>query len=241
MYFTIHSRQPSIPSPLSPHRFTPLTPPPQLQHMAKNVIGRAPVSQETQVKLMCIIYLGICNKLLDSTTFAEHDGKVFCKGCHSKKFGPKGYGFGGGAGALSTETGAQFGETEGEMTYVVCCYFYWLILNSFIQKKNHQFAWMTSLIVRNCRLFSAWFKRFRFSATLCVAFRTFTPFTLKLTDIFISSSFCWLVCITTVIIAIVLFHKCRWVFAAALNRFKPPPPSYLLLTVPKRCFFCSLF
>ena len=43
---------------------------------------------------------------------------MFCKGCHGKKFGPKGYGFGQGAGALSTETGAQFGNNEGEMTYV---------------------------------------------------------------------------------------------------------------------------
>ena len=59
---------------------------------------------------------GVCNKMLDSTTCAEHDGKVYCKNCHGKKFGPKGYGFGGGAGALSTETGAQFGNTDSEMT-----------------------------------------------------------------------------------------------------------------------------
>ena len=61
---------------------------------------------------------GVCNKMLDSTTCAEHDGKVYCKNCHGKKFGPKGYGFGGGAGALSTETGAQFGNTDSEMTQV---------------------------------------------------------------------------------------------------------------------------
>lgn len=36
---------------------------------------------------------------------AEHDGIIFCKGCHGKQFGPKGYGFGGGAAGLSTDTG----------------------------------------------------------------------------------------------------------------------------------------
>lgn len=61
---------------------------------------------------------GICNKALDSRTCAEHEGMVFCKGCHGKRFGPKGYGFGQGAGALSTETGAQFGNTESEMTNI---------------------------------------------------------------------------------------------------------------------------
>ena len=52
---------------------------------------------------------GMCNKFLDSTTVAEHEGEVFCKGCHGRKFGPKGYGFGGGAGALSMDAGEQFG------------------------------------------------------------------------------------------------------------------------------------
>ena len=45
-----------------------------------------------------------CNKALDSSTVAEHQGKIYCKGCHGKNFGPKGYGYGGGAGTL-TNTG----------------------------------------------------------------------------------------------------------------------------------------
>ena len=45
-----------------------------------------------------------CNKRLDSTTLAEHDGEAYCKSCHGKNFGPKGYGFSAGAGGLmSTE------------------------------------------------------------------------------------------------------------------------------------------
>ncbi|KAJ3292277.1 Cysteine and glycine-rich protein 1 [Borealophlyctis nickersoniae] len=44
-----------------------------------------------------------CNKSVDSTSVADKDGVIFCKGCHAKKFGPKGYGFGGGAAFLTTE------------------------------------------------------------------------------------------------------------------------------------------
>ncbi|EDO37668.1 predicted protein, partial [Nematostella vectensis] len=41
-----------------------------------------------------------CNKSLDSTNLADKDGEIYCKGCYGKNFGPKGYGYGGGAGAL---------------------------------------------------------------------------------------------------------------------------------------------
>ena len=50
--------------------------------------------------LLCID----CNKRLDSTTLAEHDGEAYCKSCHGRRYGPKGYGFSAGAGGLmSTE------------------------------------------------------------------------------------------------------------------------------------------
>ncbi|CAF96117.1 unnamed protein product [Tetraodon nigroviridis] len=42
-----------------------------------------------------------CGKGLESTTLADRDGEIFCKGCYAKKFGPKGFGFGQGAGALA--------------------------------------------------------------------------------------------------------------------------------------------
>eukprot|EP00794_Sanderia_malayensis_P018195 gene18195-20010_t len=45
-----------------------------------------------------------CSKKLDSTTCNDNEGKLYCKGCYGKNFGPKGFGFGGGAGAL-TNTG----------------------------------------------------------------------------------------------------------------------------------------
>jgi len=43
-----------------------------------------------------------CGKSVDSTTMREHDGEAFCKACHGKKFGPKGYGFSGGGAMMHT-------------------------------------------------------------------------------------------------------------------------------------------
>ncbi|KAL0075939.1 hypothetical protein J3Q64DRAFT_1773410 [Phycomyces blakesleeanus] len=44
-----------------------------------------------------------CNKRLDSS-LSERDGEVYCKVCYTRQWGPKGYGFAGGAAFLSTET-----------------------------------------------------------------------------------------------------------------------------------------
>merc|ERR1711894_104598 len=44
-----------------------------------------------------------CKKMLESGSEKEHDNEVYCNTCHRKNFGPKGYGFGGGAGALSMD------------------------------------------------------------------------------------------------------------------------------------------
>uniref|UniRef100_A0A8C2DF51 Cysteine and glycine-rich protein 1 n=1 Tax=Cyprinus carpio TaxID=7962 RepID=A0A8C2DF51_CYPCA len=41
-----------------------------------------------------------CHKGLDSTTVAA---QIYCKSCYCKKYGPKGYGHGQGAGALSSD------------------------------------------------------------------------------------------------------------------------------------------
>lgn len=42
-----------------------------------------------------------CNKSLDSSTLRDRNGSIFCSACYGKNFGPKGYGFGTGAGTLS--------------------------------------------------------------------------------------------------------------------------------------------
>lgn len=46
-----------------------------------------------------------CHKTLDSTNCTEHNEEMYCKSCYGRQFGPKGYGFGGGAGVLSMDTG----------------------------------------------------------------------------------------------------------------------------------------
>lgn len=53
------------------------------------------------------LFIGMCNKALDSTNCTEHDKELYCKNCHGRKYGPKGYGFGGGAGCLSMDSGAH--------------------------------------------------------------------------------------------------------------------------------------
>ncbi|XP_046666177.1 LOW QUALITY PROTEIN: muscle LIM protein Mlp84B-like [Homalodisca vitripennis] len=56
---------------------------------------------------------GLCGKFLDSTNCSEHDGELFCKVCHGRKYGPKGYGFGGGAGTLSMDKGDHLAGDDG--------------------------------------------------------------------------------------------------------------------------------
>uniref|UniRef100_A0A914RQ40 Uncharacterized protein n=1 Tax=Parascaris equorum TaxID=6256 RepID=A0A914RQ40_PAREQ len=71
-----------------------------------------------------VALLALCNKLLDSTNCCEHQAELYCKQCHGRKYGPKGVGFGIGAGALTMDTGAgaltmddgaRFGNTSNEM------------------------------------------------------------------------------------------------------------------------------
>ncbi|CAF1107339.1 unnamed protein product [Didymodactylos carnosus] len=59
---------------------------------------------------------GLCKKMLESTTVAEHDGNLFCKQCYARKYGPKGCGYGVGAGALGMDTGEHLGNRETAMT-----------------------------------------------------------------------------------------------------------------------------
>ncbi|XP_023947320.1 muscle LIM protein Mlp84B isoform X2 [Bicyclus anynana] len=63
---------------------------------------------------------GLCQKLLDSTNCSEHEGELFCKVCHARKFGPKGYGFGGGAGCLSMDAGDHLKAEQGVRTNGAC-------------------------------------------------------------------------------------------------------------------------
>lgn len=56
----------------------------------------------------------VCRKNLDSTTVAVHGEEIYCKSCYGKKYGPKGYGYGQGAGTLSTDKGESLGIRHEE-------------------------------------------------------------------------------------------------------------------------------
>ena len=51
----------------------------------------------------------VCRKNLDSTTVAIHDEEIYCISCYGKKYGPKGYGYGQGAGTLNMDRGERLG------------------------------------------------------------------------------------------------------------------------------------
>ncbi|XP_023345864.1 cysteine and glycine-rich protein 1 [Eurytemora carolleeae] len=44
----------------------------------------------------------LCNKRVDSSMLCEREGEIYCKSCYGRNFGPKGVGFGIGAGTLQT-------------------------------------------------------------------------------------------------------------------------------------------
>uniref|UniRef100_A0A915INH5 LIM zinc-binding domain-containing protein n=1 Tax=Romanomermis culicivorax TaxID=13658 RepID=A0A915INH5_ROMCU len=46
-----------------------------------------------------------CKKRLDSRNCTDRNGEAYCTHCYAKLFGPKGYGFGQGAGVLSMDNG----------------------------------------------------------------------------------------------------------------------------------------
>lgn len=59
--------------------------------------------------VFCVV---VCRKSLDSTTVAVHMDEIYCKACYGKKYGPKGYGYGQGAGTLSMDKGESLGITH---------------------------------------------------------------------------------------------------------------------------------
>lgn len=66
--------------------------------------------KESQPQPLTLLSLAVaCRKALDSTTVAAHESEIYCKICYGRRYGPKGIGYGQGAGCLSTDTGEHLG------------------------------------------------------------------------------------------------------------------------------------
>ena len=62
----------------------------------------------------------VCHKRLDSRTCTDHDGEAYCNHCYRRMFGPKGYGFGGGAGTLSMDScNTQQNGASNRLDYLI--------------------------------------------------------------------------------------------------------------------------
>uniref|UniRef100_A0A6A7FTC3 Cysteine and glycine-rich protein 1-like n=1 Tax=Hirondellea gigas TaxID=1518452 RepID=A0A6A7FTC3_9CRUS len=55
-----------------------------------------------------LTYAGNCNKQVDSGSVTDHQDEIYCKSCYARLFGPKGYGYGIGAGVLSMDDGTGY-------------------------------------------------------------------------------------------------------------------------------------
>ena len=76
--------------------------------------------------------LGLCKKMLEVPTMAEHDGDLYCRQCYTRKFGIRGVGFGIGAGALGMDAGERFGNTQSQLFVSSFCFLLEFVRRSFV-------------------------------------------------------------------------------------------------------------
>ncbi|CAI2169061.1 8868_t:CDS:2 [Funneliformis geosporum] len=72
---------------------------------SKAVFAAEAVSAGVKYHKLCLRCV-TCDKLVSSSNMADREGKIYCRSCYSKDFGPKGYGYGNGAAFLTTEGAA---------------------------------------------------------------------------------------------------------------------------------------
>jgi len=63
-----------------------------------------------------------CGKILDSGSITEHNNQQYCNSCYRKNFGPKGYGYGGGAGTLSMDDGKGYQTNPSQVDHRAMAY-----------------------------------------------------------------------------------------------------------------------
>jgi len=76
----------------------------------------------TSLVLSIIYYLLSveCKKTIEVSAARDHEQELYCKTCHGRLFGPKGYGFAGGAGTmLSMDTGKE-GDVATRLVNLTC-------------------------------------------------------------------------------------------------------------------------
>jgi len=91
---------------------------------------RIPVVMMKQFKCEWLFWAVECKKTIAVASARDHDQELYCKTCHGRLFGPKGYGFAGGAGTmLSMDTG-KCGDTATEYAVIVfncfLFFFFWV-------------------------------------------------------------------------------------------------------------------
>ena len=64
--------------------------------------------------------LAKCSKKLESHSAADHDKEVYCKSCYTRNFGPKGYGYAGGAGTGLSNDAPD--SNEDRLVSILCCF-----------------------------------------------------------------------------------------------------------------------
>lgn len=91
-----------------------------------------------------------CNKLLDSTTCTDHEDEVYCRACYGKNFGPKGYGFAGGASGLSMDTGNADEVTRKNVSHLAEAHAAPLLNNNNSTSTSNKPRWGGSDICPRC-------------------------------------------------------------------------------------------
>ena len=62
------------------------------------------------ITIKCIIDLVECKKTIEVSAARDHEQELYCKTCYGRLFGPKGYGFAGGAGTMLSMDAGKDGD-----------------------------------------------------------------------------------------------------------------------------------
>lgn len=160
-------------------------------YLAEKMIGAGAVWH----KLTCFT-CSLCNKRLESTSLCEKENELYCKTCYARNFGPKGYGYGVGAGTLGMNQWVslsdfvwrifRFTSLTGLKNLAAFCY--WIILFHYYQREVLLLLCCRYIVYRICILLAKFEN--------CCTVINFVFFKIKLSKlviirIFVLCSFVW--------------------------------------------------